>query len=138
MNADNLPAFILYISIKSIAYIILADMCPLNSLLKIKILPFLSFFASIILIYWLLANENLQISPKPATPWDKYTITLPLDLVLHHLAHYKRSRGCVVKKTGLASPAPPCVDDPANIYTRTTFNPTSPRAPVPLLTYVKE
>jgi hypothetical protein len=41
-------------------------------------------------------------------------------------------------KTGLATPAPPGVDTLLIAYTRATVNPTSPRAPVPLLTYVKE
>jgi len=41
-------------------------------------------------------------------------------------------------KTGLVLPAPPSEAHRGGVSTRNTFNPTSPRAPVPLLTYVKE
>ena len=104
MKADNLPAFIpfiLNISIKSIASIILADRCPLNSLLKINKSPLFGGF-----------TLDYAVEDAPT--------------------------GLRGNKNGAGHPAPPCVDDPANIYTRTTFYPTSPRAPVPLLTYVKE
>jgi len=101
--------------------------------------------------YWLLANENLRIPPKPATLREtpqrgvstNTPSTLPLDLVLHHLAHYKqlarlRAEVALENKTGLVKPAPPRVDTLLIVYTRATFSPTSPPAPVPLLTYVKE
>ena len=84
----------------------------------------------------------LQMAQLCTTPLVKPHVSASLEHSPRHVSDGEppqpRRKIALENKTGLASPAPPCVDDPAGPYTRTTFNPTSPRAPVPLLTYVKE